>query len=147
MSMHSTRFLALFSAAFCSFSLVAVGCSSSSSGGGAATGGDASSSADGTSGDAHDGSHNCVPPGTPNNEQGVGGYCEQASDCPGAFCSALFGAPPDDWFCTKICANGEPCGSGETCATDPQKGTACVPTVCIGDAGTGDSGSADAGTD
>ena len=145
--MHSAHIWVGFSAAFCLlFGVgVGVGCSSSSSDGVGATS-DASPS-DGGGDEKHDGPHNCVPPGTPNNELGVGGYCDEASDCPGTLCSGLFGAPADDWFCTKICANGEPCGSGETCATDPARGTACVPTVCIVDAGDGDASITDAGGD
>lgn len=136
--MHSTFIFGAFSAGICLF-LVTPGCSSSSSPS-TDDGGESDASANA---DAHDGAGNCVPPGTPNNELGLGGYCDKAADCPGALCTGLFGAPDGYWFCSKICANGEPCGSGETCATDPARGTACVPNVCIADAGTASDASSD----
>jgi hypothetical protein len=82
---------------------------------------------------------NCVAPGTPNNEKGVGGYCQTSADCISSVsvCSALFGAPPGDWFCTKLCTLDTECGTGAYCAHDP-RGMACVPLPC---------GSPDAGTD
>ena len=86
---------------------------------------------------------NCVPPWTPNNEVGVGGYCETDQDCRteagAALCSGLYGAPEHDWFCTRLCMTASECGSGETCAQNPngpQK--ACAPLVCL---------AADAGVD
>ena len=82
---------------------------------------------------------NCVLPGTTGNDAGVGGYCEVAADCPtGTLCTGLFGAPPQDWFCSKLCqvdASVPQCGEGAECVADP-RGIACVPVVCIGDAGT-----------
>ncbi len=85
---------------------------------------------------------NCIKPGTPNNEIGVGGYCETVAQCPRfdggiRFCSGDFGAPETAWFCTQPCSKDGDCGSGEYCATDP-RGVACVPKVC---------GPADAGAD
>jgi len=77
---------------------------------------------------------NCVGVGTPNNELGVGGYCDTREDCPMALCTGLFGAPDDAWFCSRLCKIGDNCGSGAVCASDP-RGTACVPVVCIKDAG------------
>ena len=84
---------------------------------------------------------NCILPGATGNDAGVGGYCEVAADCPlGTFCTGAFGAPPIDWFCSKLCsldASVPPCGEGAMCAVDPQgRGIACVPLICIGDAGT-----------
>jgi hypothetical protein len=96
---------------------------------------------------------NCVPPGTLGNDAGVGGYCELTSDCPfGTLCTGLFGAPANDWFCSRLCdvdAGNIPCGEGAMCISDP-RGIACVPLVCIGDSGVADSGSdsaADSGSD
>jgi hypothetical protein len=85
---------------------------------------------------------NCVKPGTPNNERGVGGYCEQASDCPddvGArFCTAEFVelTPLDDdkWFCSALCVDDNDCGAGVICVAGPgSKG--CAPISCRADAG------------
>jgi hypothetical protein len=81
---------------------------------------------------------NCVKPGTPNNEVGVGGYCETDSDCAGTLCSGVYGAPVHDWFCTKLCKIDSDCGSGEYCAHNDPRGVACVPLTC---------GSPDAGAD
>jgi hypothetical protein len=85
---------------------------------------------------------NCVKPGTPNNELGVGGYCETVAQCPAVdggirFCSGQFGAPETAWFCTRPCATDTDCGSNEYCAADP-RGVACVPRIC----GPADAGSA-----
>jgi hypothetical protein len=85
---------------------------------------------------------NCVKPGTPNNERGVGGYCEQAIDCPddvGArFCTVEFAdlTPLDDdkWFCSALCASDNDCGPGVACVDGPgSKG--CAPISCLPDAG------------
>ena|ERR1700690_2221333 len=90
---------------------------------------------------------NCVKPGTKGNEANVGGYCEVQSDCPiGTLCTGLFGAPADDWFCSKLCdldAGPAVCGSGAMCVQDP-RGIACVPLICIGDAGASDATDEDA---
>jgi hypothetical protein len=86
---------------------------------------------------------NCVKPGTPNNERGVGGYCESGPvDCVydggPRFCSADFTAtapvPDDQWFCSTICVTDEECGSGAICFLN-DLGKACVPAVCRPDAG------------
>ena len=130
--MHSARLFWGFCAGFCSI-LLAAACSSSSSSGAVTS--DASTSDDGAASSSDGGgSANCVPPGTPNNELGIGGYCTTAADCPGELCTALFDAPANAWFCSKICANGQPCGTGEVCAVD-SRGIACVPLVCFGDGG------------
>lgn len=80
---------------------------------------------------ARDPSANCVKPGTPNNEQGLGGYCESNADCVTgkSLCTGVFGAPPDAWFCTRPCADEPDCGAGLYCADDP-RGVACVPIAC-----------------
>jgi hypothetical protein len=82
---------------------------------------------------------NCVAPGTPNNAKGVGGYCQSGADCVASvsICSADFGAPPGNAFCTKLCQTTADCGSGAYCAHSTQ-GVACVPLTC---------GSPDAGAD
>jgi hypothetical protein len=101
-----------------------------------ATGADATSAGD-ASGDGQVLSANCVQPGTPNNEQFVGGYCETNAQCVKneSLCTALYGAPPNAWFCSKPCAGDEECGTGMYCADDP-RGVACVPLTC----GTPDAG-------
>lgn len=80
---------------------------------------------------SHDPSKNCVKPGTPNNDQGIGGYCQTNDDCVAgkSLCTGEFGAPPDAWFCTRICADDPNCGAGLYCAQD-SRGVACVPIVC-----------------
>jgi hypothetical protein len=81
---------------------------------------------------ARDPNANCVKPGAPGNENGVGQYCEKAADCTkDTFCTATFGSltPPDHWFCTTLCVKGTECGSSAYC--DQSTGTsACVPTAC-----------------
>ena len=84
---------------------------------------------------------NCVKPGTPNNERGIGGYCEQASDCPddvgSRFCTAEFVVltPIDDdkWFCSTLCAADADCGTGALCVEGPG-GKGCAPIACRSDA-------------
>jgi len=86
-----------------------------------------------------DPSANCVKPGTKNNDQGIGGYCEVQTDCvPGqSLCTGVFGAPDNAWFCSRLCAEDPDCGVGLYCAVDP-RGTVCVPLVCgVADAGDG----------
>jgi phage host-nuclease inhibitor protein Gam len=91
---------------------------------------------------------NCVPPGTPNNDKGVGGYCEKNSDCvadgSATVCSARFGAGAGSWFCTGPCVRDEDCGEGVRCVTYEQ-GSGCVPLACggRGDAGATDGDDAD----
>jgi hypothetical protein len=130
--MHSARLFWGICAGFCSI-LLAAACSSSSSSV-ASTSNDASTANDAATSSEGGGSSNCVPPGTPNNELGIGGYCDKAADCPGELCTALFDAPPNAWFCSKFCVHGEPCGSNEVCAVGAQ-GIACVPLICFGDGG------------
>jgi hypothetical protein len=85
---------------------------------------------------------NCVKPGTPNNERGVGGYCEQASDCPDdvgpRFCTVEFAdlTPLDDdkWFCSTLCVDDADCGTGVVCVDGPGS-RGCAPLSCRGDAG------------
>jgi hypothetical protein len=101
-----------------------------------------------------DASANCVKPDTPNNEQGIGGYCESNDDCitGKSACSGLFGAPDNAWFCTRLCADDPDCGAGLYCAHDP-RGIACVPIICgVEEAGTDDAApdaptASDAGAD
>jgi hypothetical protein len=90
-----------------------------------------------------DAAANCIPPGTPNDARGIGGYCETGEDCPSSFCSALFKAPDDAWFCTIPCKIDDDCGDDAACMSDA-RGIACVPLVCGGVRKT-DAG-ADAGT-
>lgn len=95
----------------------------------------------------HDPNKNCVKPGTPNNAQGIGGYCQSSEDCvPGkSLCTGLFGSPPDAWFCTRLCKDDPNCGDGLTCVND-QRGIACIPNACLAlDGGT--DASSDATTD
>ena len=85
---------------------------------------------------------NCVKPGTPNNERGIGGYCEpMRGDCESEqgprFCTADFAelttVDDDKWFCTTVCETNEECGTGVICAVSgTRKG--CVPPACVGDA-------------
>jgi hypothetical protein len=85
---------------------------------------------------------NCVKPGTPNNERGMGGYCEQASDCPddlgSRFCTVEFAdltpLKDDQWFCSTLCADDSDCGAGVVCV-DGAGGKGCAPLSCRADAG------------
>jgi hypothetical protein len=85
---------------------------------------------------------NCVKPGTPNNERGVGGYCEPGrGDCATPegtrFCTADYAdlTPIDDnkWYCSTICLTDDECGSGAICVTG-SIGKGCVPLACAPDA-------------
>jgi len=73
----------------------------------------------------------CPPPGTPNNELGIGGYCKTTSDCPSAaglrFCVADFGS---DNFCTALCTVDADCGSGAIYCAHSAQGSGCVPLSC-----------------
>jgi hypothetical protein len=85
---------------------------------------------------------NCVKPGTPNNERGIGGYCETGAECPSdvgpRFCTADFrdiGVIDDDkWFCSMLCNTDDECGTGARCVTGIS-GRGCSPIPCTGDAG------------
>jgi hypothetical protein len=85
---------------------------------------------------------NCVKPGTPNNERGIGGYCETSADCTSdegtRFCTADFrdiGVIDDNkWFCSMLCTMDEECGTGARCATGIS-GTGCAPIICGPDGG------------
>jgi len=119
--------------------LLLLACSSSTSG----TDGGNDATTDTTAKDAtsdRDPNKNCVKPGTPNNELGVGGYCDPGDgkqDCVTnlpdggkiiTFCSAIQ-APPDEWFCTKACMMGDSCGTAAHCACQGGQ-CGCVPDVC-----------------
>src|SRR5262245_60402783 len=64
---------------------------------------------------------NCVKPGTPRNEKGVGGYCESSAECQGDvggffLCSADFESTPRTaWFCTTFCTVDSDCGTNAYC--------------------------------
>lgn len=108
--------------------------------------------------------NNCVAPGTPNNAEGIGGYCSPgAGQCamagPGGtptLCSADYGAPAHDWFCTYPCSGPSTCGSGSLCVSTAT-GASCVPASCLAeegdagytilDGGEGGSPAAEAGAD
>jgi hypothetical protein len=85
-------------------------------------------------GGARDPNLNCVKPGTPNNEQNVGGYCESTSDCPSdagtVICSNVLDTTPRyAWFCTKLCSTDTECGTGAYCGHS-DLGNGCVPNPC-----------------
>lgn len=89
---------------------------------------------------------NCVKPGTPNNERGVGGYCEPGrGDCESEqgprFCTADYAdlTPIEDnlWFCSTVCLSDDECGTGSICSQG-SIGKGCAPLSCIGDASTQD---------
>jgi len=113
------------------------GCSSTDNQPKGAGGSAGSSGHDGGSQDGgpRDPNQNCVKPGTPNNERGVGGYCESSADCVtdlGAlfFCSADFEITPRyAWFCTTFCTFDSDCGSHAFCGQS-DLGGGCVPNGC-----------------
>lgn len=89
---------------------------------------------------------NCVKPGTPNNDAGVGGYCETQEDCKkldGGLCTAKYTDDPTAWFCTLPCDDTSQCGFGAICVADPL-GSGCVPLSCAGPQDGGVDGDADA---
>jgi len=120
-----------------------VGCSSSSSkGSGGSDAGDAGGGAD-VGVDVIINPNNCVAPGTPNNSEGVGGYCSpNGGQCdtagPGGsptLCSGDYDTMMNVWFCTVPCPAN--CGTGAVCVTTAM-GSGCTPTSCLsylGDAG------------
>ena len=86
--------------------------------------------------EVRDPSLNCVKPGTPSNEAGVGGYCEKQKDCKSdagpRICTSDFSADPYAWFCTALCDLDPQCGVGAFCLkTDA--GNACLPYSCTPD--------------
>jgi hypothetical protein len=115
--------------------------SAGSAGSGGATGADASYDAASTP---------CVAPGTPNNEVGIGGYCEPGTsqcitDAGIRFCTGSFDAPDDAWFCTKPCVDDPECGTGAYCAHDA-RGSGCTPNICGNPPPATDSGTDSAST-
>jgi hypothetical protein len=96
---------------------------------------------------------NCVKPGTPNNERGVGGYCEPGrGDCESEqgprFCTAEFAQisviEENKWFCSTVCTMDSECGTGAICAAGLE-GTGCAPIQCANvDGGGVDGGGVDA---
>jgi hypothetical protein len=128
------------------FLALAVACGSSSDN--ATDGGASDAHASDAKGDAIIDPMNCVPPGTPSNSQGIGGYCSpMGGQCtmagPGGsatLCSADFQAPAHAWFCTFPCTSSSTCGPGATCVNSSM-GEGCVPASCLyleGDGGGGD---------
>jgi hypothetical protein len=84
---------------------------------------------------------NCIKPGTPRNERGVGGYCEPGrndceSDAGPRFCTADYReiTPIDDdkWFCSTLCVTDEECGTGAFCVVAPGGDSrGCAPPECM----------------
>lgn len=108
--------------------LVPVACSSSSSSDGAADAGDAY---------VRDPAKNCVKPGSPGNEKGIGAYCEPGgAPCVGdagslLVCTGGFpGVPDTAWFCTRGCTVDQDCGTDAFCLSN-SLGTGCVPRSCL----------------
>ncbi len=125
--------------------VVATGCSSSSS---TTPPGDGGTGKD--SGGEKDAGHdsgppaNCVKPGTANNADGVGGYCDNGSgknncksvDGASVFCTAAIPITPvGEYFCTKLCTKDTDCGGGGVICRHTSMGSACVPGACNIDAG------------
>jgi hypothetical protein len=109
-----------------------VACSSSPASPGSAPGdGDASATSDVGAPDRD----NCVAPGSAGNTLGIGAYCDAQTTCPAAtpghvlLCTANFGAPAHEWFCTSPCTGDSECGDGAVCVTDT-RGRGCVPVPC-----------------
>jgi hypothetical protein len=100
--------------------------------------------------------NNCIPPGTPSNAAGVGGYCSPGGgQCQhagvaeaGTICTADFGSvPAHAWFCTDVCdpdAASARCGAGGPPCITVEGESVCVPTTCMSfvaaleDGGSGD---------
>jgi hypothetical protein len=131
----------------------AIACSSSSSKG---TGGSGDDAGDGgnvgvdVTIDVINNPNNCVKPGTANNSQGVGGYCNPGGgQCdkagPGGsptLCTGDYSSTMNAWFCTIPCPAS--CGAGASCVTTAM-GSTCVPAACVaflGDAAILDEGGA-----
>jgi hypothetical protein len=95
---------------------------------------------------------NCVPPGTPSNANGVGGYCSPGGgECAGggpdgavSICTADTNAPNNAWFCTILCDTTANCGPGGATCLSAIQGQACIPPACaalLGDTPPSDGGS------
>lgn len=123
--------------------VVPVACSTSSSG--TAGGKDASTDGADAGGDAHviNDPLNCIPPGTPNNAAGVGGYCSPGGgqcanagpDAEGTICTADFGSvvPAHAWFCTDLCELDAAfsCGNPGPPCISAEGELVCVPPTCM----------------
>ena len=76
----------------------------------------------------------CGVAGNPGNEDGVGKFCQAASDCTGQkanLCAVTFA--PNLTFCTMACmTNGSAteCGSGAQCQCASNQ-CACIPGECV----------------
>jgi hypothetical protein len=87
---------------------------------------------------------NCVPPGTPNNAAGVGGYCSPGGgqcanagpEAGGTICTADFGSvvPAHAWFCTDLCEldASDSCGVGGPPCVSAEGELVCLPNACMG---------------
>jgi hypothetical protein len=96
---------------------------------------------------------NCVSETAKSSENGIGGYCSpKGGQCLHAgtggtptLCSADFGAPAHEWFCTLPCNMTSQCGAGGgTCISAPFADI-CVPAACTGALGDASSQVFDAG--
>lgn len=118
------------------FVAFAIACSSSSGGGG---GGTTDASPDRATEDEPfvANPNNCVKPGDPGNDYGVGAYCDPTKSCPtskqqGVFlvCTSVAeGTPTDHYFCTAPCTENDECGKDAYCAKGAG-GSGCVPFAC-----------------
>lgn len=122
--------------------VVPVACSTSSGGKDASTDGGADANSDS---DAHiiNDPQNCIPPGTPNNAAGVGGYCSPGGgqcanagpDAEGTICTADFGSvvPAHAWFCTDLCELDAAfsCGNPGPPCISAEGELVCVPPTCM----------------
>ncbi|HEY1694169.1 MAG TPA: hypothetical protein VGG39_18500 [Polyangiaceae bacterium] len=143
---------------------VPLACSSSSKSG--AGGGGVDASTDGSDAAVVNDPLNCIPPGTPNNAAGVGGYCtpnggqcaNAGPDAEGTICTADFGTvvPAHAWFCTTLCeidASVTGCGENGPPCVSAEGEFVCLPAACSGfltaleeaGAGAGDGGTASDG--
>jgi hypothetical protein len=117
----------------------AAACSSSSS---KSSGSGEDASTDGGAGidaviDVINNPNNCVKPGTANNTEGVGGYCNPGGgQCdkagPGGaptLCTGDTGGVTNGWFCTIPCP--ATCGAGAMCVSTTM-GAICAPAACLG---------------
>jgi hypothetical protein len=130
------------------FGLVACSSSSGGNGTGPSDGGaDGASSSGGmdAGADIFMDPNNCVPPGTPNNAAGVGGYCTPGGnqclhagpvEAGGTICTADFGSqvPAHAWFCTDLCARDAAatgCGTGGPPCIAVEGESVCIPSTCM----------------